>query len=140
MADKVVVAKSERRLYLMRSNRIIAQYPVKLGRNPFGHKTREGDFRTPEGQYYLSRRNGRSDFFLSIQDSYPNEDDLRSAAERGVRPGGLIMIHGQPNTPHKSPDYYASKDWTDGCIAVSNGDMVDIWLRTSLGIPIEIKP
>jgi hypothetical protein len=139
-ADRVLVKKSERRLYLMRANRIIAEYPIRLGLNPNGHKEREGDFRTPEGTYELVRRNPRSDFFLSLQVSYPNDADRARAKKMGVRPGGLIMIHGQPNVPRKSPDYYANFDWTDGCIALSNSDMVDIWLRTGLGTPIEIRP
>jgi hypothetical protein len=139
-ADRVLVKKSERRLYLLRSDRVIADYPIKLGINPWGPKQREGDFRTPEGVYEIAARNPRSDFFLSLKVSYPNEADRDRARELGTRPGGLIMIHGQPNTPRKPPDYYASSDWTDGCIAVSNSDMVDIWLRTAVGVPIEIRP
>ena len=140
VADKVIVEKGQRRLYLLRDNLVIAEYPVKLGLNPYGPKQREGDFRTPEGSYRLSRRNPRSDFFLSIQVSYPSEDDLRRARSNGNKPGGLIMIHGEPNVPRKPADYYARNDWTDGCIAVSNADMVDNWLRTQAGIPIEIRP
>ena len=140
VADKVVVEKGQRRLYLLRENQVIAEYPVKLGLNPYGPKLREGDFRTPEGSYRLVRRNPRSDFFLSIQVSYPSEQDMRRARSSGTRPGGLIMIHGEPNVPRKPADYYAKNDWTDGCIAVSNADMVDIWLRTQAGIPIEIRP
>ena len=140
VADKVVVAKGERRLYLLRENQVIAEYPVHLGLNPYGPKQREGDFRTPEGSYRLVRRNPRSGFFLSIQVSYPSEEDLRRAQHQGTRPGGLIMIHGEPNVLRKAPEYYARNDWTDGCIAVSNADMVDIWLRTDAGIPIEIRP
>jgi murein L,D-transpeptidase YafK len=139
-ADRVVVKKSDRRMYLMRANRIVAEYPIRLGLNPYGHKEREGDFKTPEGSYRLVRRNPRSEFFLSLEVSYPNEADRARARQRGVSPGGLIMIHGQPNVPRKSPEYYASNDWTDGCIAVSNSDMVDIWLRTGLGTPVEIRP
>ena len=140
VADKVVVAKGERRLYLLRENQVIAEFPVRLGLNPYGPKQREGDFRTPEGAYQLARRNQRSDFFLSIEVSYPNDTDLRKARRSGVRAGGLIMIHGEPNVPRKPPNYYARNDWTDGCIAVSNADMVDIWLRTAAGTPIEIRP
>jgi hypothetical protein len=140
VADKVVVEKGQRRLYLLRENHVIAAYPVKLGLNPYGPKQREGDFRTPEGSYRLLRRNPRSDFFLSIQVSYPSDQDLRRARRSGSRPGGLIMIHGEPNVPRMPADYYAKNDWTDGCIAVSNADMVDIWLRTQAGIPIEIRP
>jgi hypothetical protein len=140
LADKVVVRKGERRLYLLREERVIAEYPVRLGLNPYGHKRKEGDFRTPEGKYKLVRRNPQSEFFLSIQVSYPNREDAAVAKENGDPPGGAIMIHGQPNVPRKSPEFYATRDWTDGCIALSNADMVDVWLRTGLGIPIEIKP
>ena len=139
-ADRIVVRKGERRLYLLRSDDIIAEYPIKLGLNPYGPKEREGDFRTPEGTYQLVRRNSRSDYFLSLEVSYPNATDRARARGRGVPPGGLIMIHGQPNVPRKAPDYYVRNDWTDGCIAVSNSDMVDIWLRTDIGVPIEIHP
>jgi hypothetical protein len=139
-ADRVVVVKHERLLYLYRGDRVIAQYPVKLGLNPYGHKQQEGDFRTPEGKYQLTRRNRQSDFFLSIQVSYPNREDAAWAKENGWSPGGLIMIHGQPNVPKRSPEFYATRDWTDGCIALSNADMVDVWLRTGSGIPIEIRP
>lgn len=139
-ADRIVIEKGARRLYLLKGDEVIVEYPVKLGLNPYGHKQREGDFRTPEGTYHLSRRNPRSEFFLSVEVSYPNETDRARARQAGVRPGGLIMIHGQPNVPRKTPDYYASNDWTDGCIAVSNSDMVDIWQRTRLGMPIEIRP
>jgi murein L,D-transpeptidase YafK len=139
-ADKVLVRKGERRLYLLRQDRVIAEYPVRLGLNPHGPKKMEGDFRTPEGRYRLVRRNPRSDFFLSIQVSYPSAEDSAVAKEAGFEPGGLIMIHGQPNVPRKSPEFYASRDWTDGCIALSNADMIDVWLRTELGIPIEILP
>jgi hypothetical protein len=140
MADRIVIEKGERRLTLLASGQPIAEYPIRLGLNPNGRKEREGDFRTPEGLYILSRRNPRSDFFLSVGVSYPNDADLARARRAGVKPGGSIMIHGQPNVPRKAPDYYASNDWTDGCIAVSNSDMVDIWLRTQVGIPIEIRP
>jgi hypothetical protein len=139
-ADRVVVAKRERRLYLYRGHRVVAEYPVKLGLNPYGHKQQEGDFRTPEGKYQLTRRNRQSEFFLSIQVSYPNREDAAWAKEKGWSPGGLIMIHGQPNVPKRSPEFYATRDWTDGCIALSNADMVDVWLRTAPGIPIEIRP
>jgi len=139
MADKVVVIKHERVLRLLRRGRVIAEYPIKLGLNPYGHKQREGDFRTPEGNYELVFRNPKSEFFLSIKISYPNREDAAVAHESGHAPGGLIMIHGQPNEPRRSPEHYATRDWTDGCIALSNADMVDVWLRTTTGIPIEIR-
>jgi hypothetical protein len=139
MADKVLVIKHERVLRLLRRGRVIAEYPIKLGLNPYGHKQREGDFRTPEGNYELVFRNPKSEFFLSIKISYPNREDAAVAHESGHAPGGLIMIHGQPNEPKRSPEHYATRDWTDGCIALSNADMVDVWLRTTTGIPIEIR-
>ncbi len=139
-ADRLVVHKSKRRLELLKDGAVVAEYPIRLGLNPAGHKMHEGDFRTPEGHYYLSRRNPRSDYFLSIEVSYPNEADRRRARGNGKAAGGSIMIHGQPNVPRKPADYYARNDWTDGCIAVSNSDMVDIWLRTRVGLPIDIRP
>jgi murein L,D-transpeptidase YafK len=139
-ADRIVVKKGERKLYLMRSDDVIAEYPIRLGLNPYGPKQREGDFRTPEGVYHLSRRNPNSNFYLSLEVSYPNFADRARARSTGAQPGGLIMIHGQPNVPRKSAEYYANNDWTDGCIAVSNSDMRDIWMRTDVGIPIEIRP
>ncbi len=98
------------------------------------------DFRTPEGDYFLTRRLIESDFFMAIEVSYPNETDAARAQKRGVRPGGLIMIHGQPVEPKKSAGYYAKFDWTDGCIAVSNEAMVEIWQRTRVNTPITVLP
>jgi murein L,D-transpeptidase YafK len=140
LADKVLVRKSERRLYLLSKGEVLRSYVIRLGLAPQGQKEQEGDFRTPEGRYRLVRRNPNSEFFLSMQVSYPNEQDMARARSLGVRPGGAIMIHGLPNVPKKPLDYYEKVDWTDGCIAVSNSDMVEIWLMTPLDTPIEIQP
>ncbi len=140
MADRVVVDKSDRVLWLQQGDKILATYPIALGQEPNGHKTEEGDSKTPEGRYRLDARNPNSDFFLSIHVSYPAPGDLAAAAAKGVSPGGLIMIHGQPNEPKYSDEFYKTSDWTDGCIAVSNSAMIDIWLMTSLNTPIEIRP
>lgn len=140
MADRVVVYKGQRRMLLMRGDSILRTYKISLGLNPIGHKERSGDFRTPEGRYLLTRRNPRSDFFLSIQVSYPNEADIAHARRNGWDTGGAIMIHGLPNQLKHAPAYYESRDWTDGCIAVSNSDMVEIWLLTAPNTPIEILP
>jgi murein L,D-transpeptidase YafK len=139
-ADRVVVHKGEHRLLLMRGDSILRTYKVALGLNPVGHKERAGDFRTPEGRYRLTRRNPRSDFFLSIQVSYPNDLDVKNARRNGWDTGGSIMIHGLPNQLKHTPTYYESRDWTDGCIAVSNADMLEIWLLTADNAPIEILP
>ena len=140
LADRVIVHKAERKLELLRNGGVLRTYRISLGLRPEGHKQSEGDYRTPEGTYHLTRRNPNSDFFLSIQVDYPNDQDIARARRQGVRPGGAIMIHGQPNVPRKPRDYYSNVDWTEGCIAVSNSDMVEIWLMTQPDIPIEIRP
>ena len=140
LADYVVVDKSERKLYLYKAGRVLREFDVSLGQMPNGPKQREGDFRTPEGKYSLAGRNANSDFFLSIHVSYPNEADRARAHAQGVDPGGQIMIHGWPNEPKHDLRRYQDTDWTDGCIAVSNSDMVDIWLMTRESTPIEIRP
>ena len=140
LADRVVVRKGERKLQLMRNGVALRTFKVALGLRPEGHKQFEGDFRTPEGSYRLTRRNPNSEYFLSIQVDYPNSQDVARARRQGLRPGGAIMIHGQPNIPKKSRDYYSNVDWTEGCIAVSNSDMVEIWLMTPPDTPIEIMP
>jgi murein L,D-transpeptidase YafK len=139
-ADSVLVVKSERKLYLLKAGRILKSVDVSLGLVPAGPKQREGDFRTPEGRYSLESRNVDSDYFLSILVSYPSDSDRERARKQGVEPGGQIMIHGLPNVPRYEPAHYQGTDWTDGCIAVSNSDMVDIWLMTSESTPIEIRP
>ena len=132
--------KSARRLELWRGPTLLRSYRVSLGLRPEGHKQREGDFRTPEGRYLLDSRNPRSDFFLSIRVSYPNERDRARARKAGVPPGGLIMIHGLPNEPRWTPEHYAREDWTDGCIALSNADMMEVWMLVADGTPIDIRP
>lgn len=139
-ADFVLVRKSERKLYLFREGRVLREFPISLGLSPDGAKQKEGDFRTPEGRYILDQRNLDSDFFLSIRISYPNEQDLERARAAGVNPGSLIMIHGLPDELKRPASYYESRDWTDGCIAVSNAAMVEIWLLTGPDTPIEILP
>jgi murein L,D-transpeptidase YafK len=139
-ADRVLVYKGDRKMILFHGDSILRTYKVSLGLNPVGHKERAGDFRTPEGRYRLTRRNPRSDFFLSIQVSYPNDADVKHARRNGWDSGGSIMIHGLPNQLKHTPAYYASSDWTDGCIAVSNSDMLEIWLLIEDNAPIEILP
>lgn len=140
LADRVVVNKSERKLYLLDGTEVMRSFDVALGLAPDGHKQSEGDFRTPEGDYLLTNRLIDSDFFMAIQVSYPNAEDVARARRLGVDPGGLIMIHGQPGEPRKSAAYYSKYDWTNGCIAVSNAAMVDIWQLTTPNTPITILP
>jgi len=140
IADKVVIDKSDRKLHLLKDGESFRIFDIALGMRPFGDKQEEGDFRTPEGLYVLDTRNPNSEYFLSIHVSYPNGQDIREARSRGLDPGGAIMIHGQPNAPTRSETYYRTQNWTNGCIAVSNSDMIDIWLMTDSDTPIEIRP
>lgn len=140
LADRVIVRKSERQMYLMHGSAILRTYRVALGLNPVGPKEQEGDSRTPEGHYQLTRRNPHSEYFLSIQVSYPNDKDLQRAKRNRLTPGGSIMIHGLPNDLRREPSYYEQRDWTDGCIAVSDSDMLEIWLMTPQDVPIDILP
>jgi murein L,D-transpeptidase YafK len=140
VADKVLVEKESRKLHLIKDGEAFRTFDIALGIAPTGDKKKEGDFKTPEGNYWLDMRNPDSDYFLSIHISYPNSEDRREAQGQGVNPGGQIMIHGQPNTPSYSAAFYQKSDWTNGCIAVSNSDMIDIWLMTPDNVPIEILP
>jgi len=139
-ADRVIVDKADRKLHLVSDGEAFRTFDIALGIVPTGDKEYEGDFKTPEGSYLLDTRNPHSEYFLSIHVSYPNYQDVREARSKGLDPGGAIMIHGQPNEPTRSEAYYRTQDWTNGCIAVSNSDMIDIWLMTGENTPIEIKP
>ena len=140
--DSITVDKSLRRLYLIKDGKTVRAYKIALGLAPEGRKLKEGDYRTPEGQYYISVRKADSSFMLALQVSYPNEADRARAALADVPAGGLIMVHGRPIRPNHGRDrsYYSSRDWTDGCISVSNSAMLEIWMMTRIGTPITIKP
>ncbi len=139
-ADFVLVKKSERKLLLFREGRVLREFDISLGLSPEGPKLREGDFRTPEGLYYLDLRNPDSDFFLSVRISYPNRSDVQRAQSKGYAPGSFIMVHGLPNQPDRPVSFYESEDWTDGCIALGNDDMIEFWFLTENNTPIEILP
>lgn len=138
--DLVRVDKAGRRMELVSDGRVVRTYSIALGGDPIGHKQREGDGRTPEGRYVLDWRNGGSAFHKSIHVSYPNAADKASAARRGVDPGGMIMIHGQPNGFGWAAWMIQWFDWTDGCIAVTDDEMDEIWDMVGNGTPIEIRP
>lgn len=139
-ADLVVVQKSQRQLQLIAEGRIVRTFPIALGKNPVGHKQYEGDGRTPEGRYLLDWRNPRSRFYKSIHISYPNRQDYERALRRGHVPGHAIMIHGIPNEFSQAPELFEAIDWTEGCIAVSNEAIEEIWRMVSNNTPIEIYP
>jgi len=139
-ADRVLVMKGARKLLLMAGNRTIKTYTVSLGRTPVGHKQREGDGKTPEGVYTLDYRNPNSQYHRSIHISYPAPADIENARKLGVSPGGEIMIHGLPNGKGWVGREHAQYDWTEGCIAVTNEEMDEIWAMVDDGTQIEIRP
>ena len=139
-ADMVLVYKGRRTMYLMRDGKVLRSYDVALGRNPYGHKNREGDGRTPEGGYLIDWRNSESDFHLSLHISYPRPQDHRLAREAGNDPGGAIMIHGLPNGRTAAEVGHPRIDWTNGCIAVSNEEIEEIWNLVDDGTAIFILP
>jgi murein L,D-transpeptidase YafK len=137
-ADRVIVLKAERKLILMKGDEVLKSYRVSLGGTPLGPKTRQGDSRTPEGKYFLDRHNSKSHYYKSIHISYPNANDLARARKLGVPPGGDLFVHGLPNGFHGSAKDLG--DWTDGCVAVTDPEMDEIWRAVADGTPIEIKP
>lgn len=140
--DRVLVEKARKRMLLLRGDAVVREYAIALGKNPVGHKKEEGDGKTPEGRYILDWRNPESKFHRSIHISYPNDADISSAEAAGRDPGEYIMIHGSPDWVPSS-DWarkWYNKDWTDGCIAVTNDEMDEIWRLVADGTPIEIKP
>jgi murein L,D-transpeptidase YafK len=138
--DFVRVVKSERKLMLFSEGRIIREFRIALGGNPVGHKQEEGDERTPEGSYILDYKKSDSAFYKAIHISYPNPDDLAAAKQRGVKPGGRIMIHGQKNNPGRFAFLAEFVDWTKGCIALKNEEMDELWNLIAEGTKIEILP
>ncbi len=138
--DYVLVVKSEKKMYLLSQGEKVKEYSVVFGSSPRGHKEREGDERTPEGKYVLDYKKSDSAFYKAIHISYPNERDKAMARKNGVNPGGMIMIHGQKNGLGWLSWLSQRFNWTDGCIAVTNREMDEIWNLVEVGTPIEIRP
>jgi murein L,D-transpeptidase YafK len=136
--DRILVEKSARRMTLYRDGIALRAYPLSLGFSPSGDKERQGDGRTPEGIFRIDRANAESRFHLSLGIDYPQEDDRLRAAEAGVSPGGDIFIHGQPEG--LSGGQRLTTDWTEGCIAVSNAAMDELWEVAGPGTLVEIRP
>lgn len=139
-ADRVLVIKHERVLRLYKDGKVIKRYKVALGGDPIGPKTRQGDHKTPEGNYVLDSRNAHSQFYKSIHISYPSPRDRAAARAKGVSPGGDVFVHGLPNGYGWVGPGHSVKDWTDGCIAVTNAEIDEIWQSVADGTPIEIRP
>jgi murein L,D-transpeptidase YafK len=139
-ATLIVIEKAKRRLTLFRNGDLLRSYDVALGGAPRGPKLQEGDGRTPEGAYSIDFKNARSRFHLALRISYPDAEDRESARRRGVSPGGDIMIHGLPNGLGWLGGAHLWRDWTDGCIAVTNRQMDEIWPLVDVGTKVEMRP
>ena len=139
-ADSIVVEKGERRLTLYYRGFAVRKYRVALGKNPVGDKISIGDFRTPEGLFYIIGRNPQSKFYKSLEISYPDSAHEQRAWKLGVSPGGNIMIHGLPPHQAKLGAAHALADWTEGCIAVTNAEIDEMWRAVEMGAVINIKP
>ncbi|UXU76039.1 MULTISPECIES: L,D-transpeptidase family protein [unclassified Paracoccus (in: a-proteobacteria)] len=135
---QVVVKKGERRMYLLSGRQVLKSYDIGLGTDPNGPKRFEGDGRTPEGMYFIDRKNPASRYHLSVGISYPSAQDVAQAAMMGLRPGGDIMIHGLG--PEGRKLVQQRRDWTAGCIAVTDEEMEEIFAMLQPGVPIFIYP
>jgi murein L,D-transpeptidase YafK len=138
--DLVVVTKSARRLDLYRGGSLLKSYSVSLGAHPLGPKQRQGDGKTPEGQYVLDNRNPKSTSHLALHISYPSPADRAAAKALGVDPGGQVMVHGIVNGLGWLGRLHLALDWTDGCVAVTNQEMDEIWRAVPTGTRIILKP
>ncbi|WP_444995589.1 L,D-transpeptidase family protein [Aliikangiella sp. IMCC44359] len=137
--DLVKLDKSEQKMYLLNGNKLIKVYYVALGANPKGHKQQEGDERTPEGMYVLDFKNEASSFYRAMHVSYPNQQDIALAKEKGVSPGGFIMVHGQKNGLGWLAWMMQLFNWTDGCIALTNSEMDEFMNLVDVGTKIYIE-
>jgi murein L,D-transpeptidase YafK len=139
-ADRIIVNKKARTMELIHAGHVLKAYKIALGSEPIGPKTRQGDHRTPEGEYVIDRRNAQSQFHRSLHISYPNAADRDHARKLGVSPGGDIFIHGLPNGYGFIGAAHRARDWTDGCVAVTNQEIEEIWELVDNGTPVEIRP
>jgi murein L,D-transpeptidase YafK len=139
-ADRILVHKKSRTMELIYSGQVLKSYKIALGGEPVGPKTRQGDHRTPEGVYVINGRNSHSQFHRSLHVSYPNGEDKARARKLGASPGGDIFIQGRPNGYGFVGAAHRAWDWTDGCIAVTDQEIEEIWRLVDNGTPVEIRP
>ncbi len=139
--DLIIVEKKERKMYLYKNNKVKSIIPVSLGKNPVGTKVQKGDHKTPEGKFWIHRKLCSPKYYRSLCISYPRPEDKKRAAEKGVNPGGDITIHAQPtwNADGKGDSYTLSQNWTEGCVAVTNSAMKQLWYAVREGVPIIIR-
>jgi len=139
--DRILVVKKDRKMYLYKDGKVQSVIPVSLGKNPVGHKQQKGDNRTPEGEFFIHRKLCSPKYYRSLCISYPRPEDKAKAQARGVNPGGDITIHAQPkwNADGKGDGYTLSRNWTQGCVAVTNSAMKELWYAVREGVPITIR-
>jgi murein L,D-transpeptidase YafK len=138
LIDKIIVKKGERKLEIYQAGKLLKTYRISLGRVPKGKKEFEGDMKTPEGTYTIYDKNPHSNYHLNLGISYPNEDDERYAKSKGKSPGGLIKIHGLKNGYGFIGKFHRLFDWTHGCIAMTNGEIKELFRHVPIGCEIEI--
>ncbi|MBH32559.1 MAG: hypothetical protein CMD90_02795 [Gammaproteobacteria bacterium] len=139
-ADRIVITKSKRIMYVIKNNLVIKEYNIFLGANPIGHKEFEGDKKTPEGIYFVDEKIENSRFVHSLHLSYPNKSDIHRASLSSKSPGANITIHGHPPIRELARYLFSGKDWTDGCIAVSNQSIKNLWKQVRVNTPVIIYP
>jgi murein L,D-transpeptidase YafK len=139
-ADKIVILKSARSMTLLSGGKVLKTYKVALGSVPIGPKRVEGDHKTPEGDYIIDAKNAHSQFHLSLHISYPSAADQQRASSMRARPGGAIMIHGLAAPFAYLGPLHRQSDWTDGCVAVTNAEIEEIWKLVPVGAKVEIRP
>jgi murein L,D-transpeptidase YafK len=139
-ADKIVIVKSTRTMTLLNGDKTLKTYKVALGSVPVGPKRVEGDHKTPEGNYVIDFKNPQSQFHMALHISYPGTADRQKAEKLGARPGGAIMIHGLARPFAYLGPLHRQTDWTDGCVAVTNPEIEEIWKLVPVGTRVEIRP
>jgi murein L,D-transpeptidase YafK len=139
-ADTILIVKHERKLYLLSDNTPLRSYRIALGLSPTGAKEHKWDFRTPEGTYVIDFRREHSHYYKALHISYPSREDLRRSSQQHLSAGGDIFIHGEPNLPSKPAEYYKTRDWTNGCVALSDEDLQEVWDLTSGQTTVVIVP
>ena len=139
--DRIVVVKKERKMYLYKEGKVQQTIPVSLGKNPLGPKEKKGDYKTPEGEFFIHRKLCSPKYYRSLCISYPRAEDKARAAVKGLNPGGDITIHAQPkwNADGKGDSYTLSQNWTQGCVAITNAAMKELWYAVREGVPITIR-
>ena len=137
---RLVVMKSKRQMWAYNQDTLVKIYPISLGKSPIGHKQFEGDKKTPEGIYRINERNPNSAYHKNLGISYPNAEDKAYALSQGKSPGGLIKIHGLPNKFPDNGRQHLRKDWTDGCIAVTNEEIDELFNAVVHNAEIDIRP